>query len=291
MTTHTTALTSGDIASAASNSWPERFRKACADLRETAGLWRLCLTRGWLDIKLRYRGSALGPFWLTLSTGIMVGAMGFLYSALFRIELHDYLPFLSISLVLWSFIIGTVNDASTCFVQAEVVIRSVRLPYTLHAGRTIVRSFLVLAHNIPVILVIFAIFNIWPSFLNICLVIPAIALWMIDSLAIMLLLGMIGTRFRDMPPIISSLMQIAFFVSPIIWRPSLLLGKDLAGIPVIDLLPLNPFFVLMEIVRGPLMGQPPSMGIWIGAIVYSLLLCAVSGWLFTRARNRIAYWI
>lgn len=28
------------------------------------------------DIKLRYRGSLLGPFWITLSTMIMVGRLG-----------------------------------------------------------------------------------------------------------------------------------------------------------------------------------------------------------------------
>ncbi len=291
MTTYTTAQhMSGDNA-CNPHSWTERLRRAGVDLYEGAALWRLCLTLGWLDIKLRYRGSALGPFWLTLSTGIMVGAMGFLYSTLFRIELHDYLPFLALSLVLWSFITGLVNEASTCFVQVEGIIRSVRLPYTLHAARAIIRNFLVLAHNIPVILVVFAIFNVWPSFLTALLILPALVLWAFDSLALMLIFGMVGARFRDMPPIIASIMQIAFFLSPIIWRPDLLAGKQISGILATDLLPFNPFFVLMEIVRGPLLGQIPSAAIWGAALIHSLVLCAAAGWLFVRARNRIAYWI
>ena len=65
---------------------------------------RLAWTLGWLDIKLRYRGSMLGPFWLTLSTGIMVGSLGVLYSTLFHMNMHEYLPFLSLSLVLWGFL-------------------------------------------------------------------------------------------------------------------------------------------------------------------------------------------
>jgi ABC-2 type transport system permease protein/lipopolysaccharide transport system permease protein len=51
------------------------------------------LSRAWLwtalagqDIKLRYRGSLLGPFWLTLSTCIMIGAMGFIYARLFHTD-------------------------------------------------------------------------------------------------------------------------------------------------------------------------------------------------------------
>src|SRR5215469_9340256 len=76
----------------------ERQRLAARDLREAAALWRLCWTLGILDIRLRYRGSMLGPFWLTISTGAMVSAMGVLYSELFHISLHEYLPFLTVSL-------------------------------------------------------------------------------------------------------------------------------------------------------------------------------------------------
>ena len=56
---------------------PSRSRQRLArrDLHEALVLWRLCWTLSWLDIKLRYRGSMLGPFWLTLSTAVMVAAM------------------------------------------------------------------------------------------------------------------------------------------------------------------------------------------------------------------------
>lgn len=47
---------------------------------------------GWLDIKLRYRGSILGPFWLTASTAVMVAAMGVLYAYLMNMDVHKYLP-------------------------------------------------------------------------------------------------------------------------------------------------------------------------------------------------------
>lgn len=43
----------------------------------------------WQDILQRYRGSVLGPVWIVLSTGVLIGAIGFLYGRLFRIELAD----------------------------------------------------------------------------------------------------------------------------------------------------------------------------------------------------------
>ena len=94
-----------------------RNRLAFADLSEGLRMWRLSWILGWLDIRLRYRGSLLGPFWLTLSTSVMVASLGFLYSTLFQMNLTEYLPFLALSLVLWNFTQTLVSDACGCFTQ------------------------------------------------------------------------------------------------------------------------------------------------------------------------------
>ena len=261
-----------------------RRRLALLDLTDGLRQWRLAATLGWLDIRLRYRGSVLGPFWLTLSTAVMVGALGVLYSTLFKMELHDYLPFLALSLVLWGFLSTLVTDACTCFLQAEGMIRSMRMPFHLHASRVVVRNVLVLAHNVIVIVVVFLIFGVWPG-RTALLALPGFAMWLVDGLAVCLLLGSVCARFRDIPPIIGSVMQIAFFVSPIIWKPELLHGT------AADTLDLNPFYTLLEVVRGPLLGQAPSALIWLSAVGYSLLLLILSGMLFARARSRLAFWI
>ena len=46
--------------------------------------WRLWITLGWNDIALRYRRSVLGPLWMTLSMGILVISLGFIYSQIFH---------------------------------------------------------------------------------------------------------------------------------------------------------------------------------------------------------------
>ena len=55
-----------DMTAATRNRW------AMADVLGGVRLWRLAWALGWLDVRLRYRGSMLGPFWLTISTGVMV---------------------------------------------------------------------------------------------------------------------------------------------------------------------------------------------------------------------------
>ena len=199
-------------------SFGARHRFAMNDVQGGLRLWRLAWSLGWLDIRLRYRGSMLGPFWLTISTGVMVGSLGFLYSALFGMSLREYLPYLALSQVLWGFLATLVGESCAVFTESEPVIRSIRMPFFVFAIRILVRNVLVLAHNICVIVVVFLALRIWPGSAAL-LAIPALPIWIADGLALSLLLGGICARFRDIQPIVNSVMQIAFFVSPVIWKP------------------------------------------------------------------------
>lgn len=260
-----------------------RHRFAAADVRQGLRLWRLAWSLGWFDIKLRYRGSMLGPFWLTISTGVMVGSLGFLYSALFQMPLREYLPYLALSQVLWGFLAALTADSCTVFTEAEPVIRAIRMPFFLFAMRVLVRDSLVLAHNIFVIVIVFAAVWSWPGVTGL-LAIAALPVWMLDALALALLLGGICARFRDILPIVNSVLQIAFFMSPVIWKAEQL-GERAVW------LPLNPFYDLLEILRAPLLGQVPSAAVWAGALGYSAVLWVVSWLFFVRARGRIAFWV
>ncbi|MGC1409019.1 MAG: ABC transporter permease [Acetobacteraceae bacterium] len=254
------------------------------DVAHGARLLRLAWTLAWLDIRLRYRGSMLGPLWLTLSTGIMVGALGYLYAGIFHTDIHDYLPYLALSLVLWGFLASVVGESCSAFTDSEGIVRSVRMPFFLFAVRLLIRNVIVLGHNVLVIVVVFAVFRVWPTWFAL-LSIPGLLLWAIDSLAVVLLLGTFCARYRDILPIVSSVIQIAFFMTPVIWKPEQL-GSGQA------LLWLNPFFDLLEIVRAPLLGAMPIVHhFWLGAGVFSVVLWVLAWGLFARVRGRIAFWL
>ncbi len=264
-------------------SGAERRRLGMIDIQEGLAAYRLACTLGWLDIKLRYRGSVLGPFWLTLSTAIMVLAMGLLYSELFHMEMQNYLPYLALSLVLWNTLGSIVSDACACFTSAEGTIRSIRMPFTIYATRTVVRNMLVLLHTVVVIIGVFVWYQVWPGVTAlVCL--PGMLLWVIDALAACLFLGAFCARFRDVAPIVGSVMQIAFFLTPIIWKPELIDGNAIY-------LVFNPFYPLLALVRDPLLGQVPAWDIWLAACVWSALLCTASWLLFVRVRGRLAFWV
>lgn len=262
---------------------PRRLERALEDLSTGFARWRLAAALARLDIRNRYRGSVLGPFWLSLSTAIMVVSLGLLYSTLFMLPLAEYLPYLAVSMIIWGMISQIVSEACISLVSSEGIIRQLPLPYTVHVLRCVFRNAAVAAHSLPLIVLVFAAFGHMPG-PGALLAIPGLALLAANAFALALLLGMVCARFRDIPPIVASVLQLAFFMSPVLWKPELLGEKQVW-------LPLNPFYVLMEVVRGPLVeGGAPGL-VWLSAVVFTLLTCAASFAFFVRFRGRIAFWV
>ena len=132
------------------------------------------------DIRMRYRGSLLGPFWLTISMVIMIAAMGLIYSRLFNMEINRYLPFLTVGLVIWSFVSTVIIEGCQTFLSAQNVITQVRMPFSVHAWRTVCRNLIVLAHNmviVPLVLIIFHVSVDW----TVIVIVPALAILTING--------------------------------------------------------------------------------------------------------------
>jgi lipopolysaccharide transport system permease protein len=155
----------------------------------------------------------------------------------------------------------------------------------MHAARVVVRNVFVLLHNILVIVLVFLILRVMPGKFSF-LLIPGFTLWLIDGFAVCLILGVICTRFRDVPPIVASIIQIAFFITPVIWSPAILQHRGREFLET-----WNPFFDLLDIIRAPLLSTPISPAIWAIAIFYSAILVIAAGLVFIQSRARIAYWV
>lgn len=260
-----------------------KITPATADLAEGLARWRLWGLMGWQDIKQRYRRSTLGPFWLTLSMAIMVTALGVLYGKLFQIPIDDYLPFLTLGFIAWGLISGLINEGCLALTAAESLIKEMKLPYSIHVYRVIWRNLIIFSHNLVVYFGVIAIFQIWPGVTGL-LALPALALITLNAVWIGLLFGMLCARFRDIPQIITSLLQVIFFLTPIIWKPELLRGR-------VGFAEFNPFFHFVEIMRAPLLGEAPTLTSWAVALAIT-----AAGWVaavvcFSRYRRYIPYWV
>ncbi len=254
-----------------------------AEIRAAFTRHHLWFWFGLLDIRLRYRRVVLGPWWVTLSMAAMVGALGLLYSRILQVDIADYLPFFAVGMVLWALIAGQLTEAANGFTQFEHAIRQVRIPLPAYLLRILWRNILVLAHNSLIVLV--ALMFIGTGIpITALLALPGLVLLFGTLFGMSLITAILCTRYRDFLQVITVLLQLLFFVTPILWKPEAL-GRH--GW-VVD---ANPMFHLIEIVRAPLLGALPaplSAGVALGLCV---LVNLVALWLFSRHHRKIAYWL
>lgn len=246
---------------------------------------RLPIFLAYSDIRQRYRRSSLGPFWITISMGVTIACIGIIFGNIFKAPMQEFLPFLSAGLILWSFISSVLTDATTVFPNAEGIIRQLPIPLFTHIYRMIMRNIYILGHNILALPVVYLCVGKSVS-LECLLFIPGFFILLINLAWMSLVLSILCARFRDLTQIMASLLQIFFYVTPIIWMPSLLPAR--ASLMVLD---PNPFFHLLSIVRGPLLSQPTTVSNWIVSCLTGLLGTVVSVIFFNVYRRRIAYWI
>ena len=259
------------------------FRSAARDVGAGITAWRLWGKMGWNDIRQRYRRSLLGPLWLTASMAIMVVSLGVLYAELFRTPIDDFLPFLCVGLLVWNFLASFLTEGGTIFTTSESYIKQIRLPYSIYVYRSAWSKLIILAHNFIVYFGVLVYFQIWPGRVGL-LALPALILIVLNGALSTLYIGIFSARFRDIPQLINSIVQIIFFITPIMWKPDLLLHRTYIA-------EFNPFYHLVEIFRAPLLGQVPSLTNYIVVLMVSAANLALAGIVFTRFRPRIAYWI
>lgn len=263
---------------------PSRAALALTDLAQGIGKSWLWTTLAQQDVKLRYRGSILGPFWQTLTTAVMIGGMGLIYAKLFHTELQDYLPMLTVGLIFWMFIAGMITEGCGTFVGVQGIIQQVKLPFSLHAYRLVYRNLLTLAHNFVIVPVVLLIFPHPIEWIRLLELVPGLILITITGIWASVLLGMISARFRDVPPIVASVVQVVFFMTPVMW-PIDALGPNAWWAQ------LNPLFAAVDVLRGPLLGQPTARYSWVILATMTVLGCAAAFAFFTRFRSRIAFWV
>jgi len=250
-----------------------------------AGLrhWELWGTLGWHDIRQRYRRSIVGPLWLTLSMGIMVAGLAFLYAGLFGKSIENYLPYVATGMIVFNLISTIVTESADVFIGSASLILQLRAPLSIYVHKMLWRNLIIFAHNMSIYLIIL-VFAQLPLGWNMLLALPGLFLLVLFGVWVGLILGTLSARFRDIPPIAGSIMQVAFFLTPVFWLPSALSNREL-------FVHLNPFYYLLEVIRMPLLGQTPPWYLW-GVVVGLNCVCAVlSIAFFARYRARIAYWV
>jgi ABC-2 type transport system permease protein len=161
----------------------------------------------------------------------------------------------------------------------------------VHVYRLIWRQVLFFVHNLAVYAIMLIVFPQplgWASLMAI----PAFVLLVLNGAWVALAAGIVSTRFRDLTPITQSLVQLMFFMTPIVWIYSDFLNSPNPTIASrARLAELNPFLHFIEIIRAPMLGDASHLRHWLVVLAITVLGWALTFVIMRRYRARVAYWV
>jgi ABC-type polysaccharide/polyol phosphate export permease len=259
------------------------FSDGIADF--TAGLkaWPLWTMLGWNDIRQRYRRSVLGPFWITISMALFTILLGVVYSRIFDLPIAQYLPYVAMGLIVWGFISSTSAEGCNTFIENGVLIKQIKLPYSMYVFRTVWRAFIVFLHTVVLIIPIELLFGSRVG-VETLLFVPGILIVILNQTWLGIVLAVLSTRFRDIPPLVQTAIQITMFATPIMWPVSALGDATIIA-------DVNPVHHLVELARAPLLGEAPALLSWAVGIGLCVGGFTLAIFLLSRASRRAVYWL
>jgi ABC-type polysaccharide/polyol phosphate export permease len=259
------------------------FDYAFSDLKNTLKMFPVALFFARSDLKARYRRSVLGPLWLVLGTAIGVAGLGVLWSVILKVDRAVFIPSLTVGLIVWQFISGTVTESTRVFINNANILRNLKIPFIFYPTQLVMKQLVNFAHNALVIVVVLLIYHPllgWAQWL----LIPGLILLVGNLLWISLIMGMLGARYRDIEQLVNAVVPLLFFLSPVIYRPTQL------GIQA-KIAWMNPFTYLITVIRDPIQGVAPAPFVYVVSVAMLVLGWLASLWLLQRKYRRVAFWI
>lgn len=254
------------------------------DFLHTARIAPVWWYMAYQDLVSRYRRTTLGPWWITLGTGIGVGTMGVVWGSVFNMDLTEFFPYMITGFVLWIFISSCISEGPLVYVVCGHVLRTIKIPILTFVFTSLSRHFFTFLHNVVIIILALMVFQVKISAITL-LVIPGLVILVITAFFAKLALGILGARFRDLSYIISSFMTFLFMLTPVMWDPKILTGKKVL------LAYANPFTYFLGIVREPMLNRIPDPFYYIGAVGILSILMVFSIALYQRYSHRLVYWV
>lgn len=259
------------------------FREGIADMKEGFALRHIWWNLALFEVRSRYKRTKLGPLWITLSTLIMLIAMGPLYARLFNKNMGEYYLYIACGFVFWNYLVSTIQESAKGLVEAQTMILSYGFPISMYLYKILCRNIIILVHNMVIILLAIILFSPHFGIFSLGFIVSYLLI-LANLFFIGIFVSLISARFRDIEQIITSMLTVMFFLTPILWDPKALGDRYY-------LLYFNPFFSFIDALRTPLIGNTiPYYSLTCMVII--LLVCApLSVMLLGRVKHRVALWL
>ena len=208
-----------------------------------------------LDLRLRYRRSVLGVGWSLLHPVAMTAVFTVVFSQLFGDgNPVGYAAFALAGLAVWSFLRDAATAGSRAFLANESYIRQSPLPYTVYTLRTVLGQVI---HACLALVVVVTLLVVWKGdpgvLVGVALALPGLLLTVVAAWAVATIGAFVSAFFHDTTQLLDVGCQIGFFLTPIMYRRSVLDDRGLGW--MVD---INPANVYLTVTRDPLLAGVPS---------------------------------
>jgi lipopolysaccharide transport system permease protein len=239
----------------------------------------------WRDIKVRYKQTALGVFWIILQPIISMLVFSGIFGVLLQVPSGNipYPLFTFAALLPWNYFAGSLTRSSNSLVSNTNLITKVYFPRLLIPLAGVLSGLVDFAVGFVILLILMVLYGT-PFTLTMLWLPMFLLLAMLTALGFGLWFAAFNVRFRDVMYLVPFLVQIWMYVTPVIY------GTDLIPVRFQALLGLNPMTLVVEGFRWSLFGTGSSVSAtptWIyGLSLVVTVVVLVTGLMFFRRTER-----
>ena len=265
------------------------FRAGWSDLMSGLRRWHLLRLMAWYDISRKNVDSRIGVLWNSLTFFMVAASLGYLYAVVFGRPRAEYVPWLAAGFVGWRYISQMMTEGLGVVRGSRGVLTQIPIPVSVFVYRAVLVQLLTLGLNLLGFVAVMAVFGL-TLHTNPMLLLTGLTLLAIAGVGVTLWIGILGVLQPWLQNVLPAVVQLSFFVTPIIWMPSSLVdmgGGAGAGALRTVVLDYNPLYHYLEVFRGPLLGQAVPASSWTVAVTLSTLLLLSGAWALGRYKDRM----
>lgn len=238
-----------------------------------------------MDLRTRYRGSVLGVGWSLLQPLAMTIILCAVFRHLFRMPLVDYAPLLLIGLAFWAFVTSVVMTGCNCFHQAEPYIRQYPAPLAIYPLRSTLGALFHFLVALTLVILLTSLVRGLPPLLALLTIIPGVLLLFVFIWGLTVLFALAQVHFPDSKHLAEVGFQGLFYLTPILYPPTLLDGGRLGVI-----IRCNPLSFFLELLREPILhGHSASLWMYLGAALCAVAAAAIAVFALSRLERRFIF--
>lgn len=237
----------------------------------------------WRDIKVRYKQTALGVGWAILQPLLAAAIFTIFFNRVAKIpsgsEGIPYPVMAYLGMTFWGSFAGALNTVSNSLLNSQGVLTKVYFPRLIPPISAVTLSIIDFCFAIVVFFALLAVYGILPDLLGVVMIIPSLALLTLAALGAGLFFAALNVKYRDVRSALPFIVQIGFFVTPVIYPITLIPEKyQIYAF-------LNPATGAISGVKAAMFGDPVN---WLGVLIswvvtFFLLLLGI--WYFRRTEK------